>query len=156
MATRCSLEPLTPGAFGQFGQVFEAANCTEAPQDAAQLAHGRGGSEPRLLLLRVLPKPLPLVVRRLERHPYSSQSFIPLDGGSYLVIVASSRPDGMPDTSGVCAFVAARTQIVTLNPGTWHFEATAFGKDMRFAVIMWCESPKLDTQIVEIEEVAIG
>jgi ureidoglycolate lyase len=155
MTARYSIKRLSAAAFGRFGQVFETVNCTHSPQDAAQLAQGRGASEPRLLLLRVPPKPLPLVVRRLERHPHSSQVFIPLDTGRYVVIVAPSGPDGMPDTSGVCAFVALHTQIVTLNRGTWHFEATAFGADMRFGVLMWCESTKVDTQIVEIAEVVI-
>src|ERR1700736_6601395 len=144
MLTRCGVRPLSAAAFREFGEVFAIGNCTTVPQGVADLVQVRGHSKPNLLLLRVSPKPLPLVVTRLERHPYSSQSFIPLDSGRYLVIVAPSAFDGVPETNELRAFVADHTQIVTLKPGTWHFEATTLADDMRFAVIMWREAPNLD------------
>jgi ureidoglycolate lyase len=155
MVTRCRVRPLSAADFQEFGEVFAIGNCTNVPQGAADLVQVREGGKPNLLLLRVSPKPLPLVVNRLERHPYSSQSFIPLDGGRYLVIVAPSGAGGAPETNGLRAFIADHTQIVTLKPGTWHFEATTLADAMRFAVIMWCEHPNLDTEFAGISDIVI-
>jgi ureidoglycolate lyase len=146
---------LSAGDFQEFGEVFAVGNCTSVPQGAADLVQVRGESKPNLLLLSVSPKPLPLIVTRLERHPYSSQSFIPLESGRYLVIVAPSACGGAPQTHGLRAFIADHTQIVTLKPGTWHFEATTLADHMRFAVIMWCETPTRDTEFAGISGIVI-
>lgn len=54
-------------------------------------------------------------VRVLERHEYSSQSFLPLGGGSdrYLIIVALPGSDGKPDLHTLRAFVASSAQGFT-------------------------------------------
>ncbi|RKU49693.1 Ureidoglycolate lyase [Coniochaeta pulveracea] len=89
-------------------------------------------------------------VEILERHPYTTQTFIPLSsskrGARYLVIVAPSLPPspedehlpvpaaegdddartvglgrrGLPDLKGLKAFVATEGMAVTYGAGTWH------------------------------------
>lgn len=57
-------------------------------------------------------------VKVLERHEYTSQSFLPLSGGSdrYLVIVALPGQDGKPDLQTLRAFTAASNQGFTYAP----------------------------------------
>lgn len=57
-------------------------------------------------------------VRVLERHEFSSQSFIPLGGGSdrYLIIVALPGQDGKPDLRTLRAFTATSSQGFTYAP----------------------------------------
>ncbi|KAJ2891158.1 ureidoglycolate hydrolase [Zalerion maritima] len=85
-------------------------------------------------------------VKILERHPYTSQTFIPLSstpGTKYLIVVAPTLPQsdpanppvtvglpvpkgetlpgaGMPDLSRLQAFVSEGFQAVTYAAGTWH------------------------------------
>lgn len=63
----------------------------------------------------------------LERHPYSTQTFLPMgqpkDRDSYVVIVAKtdlSSPLRLPDPATVKAFVCKGNQSVTYGAGTWH------------------------------------
>ncbi|CAK7228383.1 hypothetical protein SBRCBS47491_006885 [Sporothrix bragantina] len=78
----------------------------------------------------------------LERHPYTTQTFVPLSTQSaadtrYLVIVApnlslAETPAGMattspPDVRGLRAFVARGDQAVTYGAATWHAPMAALG-----------------------------
>jgi ureidoglycolate lyase len=102
-------------------------------------------------------------VRILERHPFTSQTFIPLglSGASgadtrYLVIVAPSldadksfsrlpfpvngkdvlQKSGPPDLTRLRAFVASGTQAVTYAAGTWHAPMVVIGqKPVSFVVV---------------------
>lgn len=64
----------------------------------------------------------------LERHPFSTQTFLPMGQDlhkvSYLVIVAANDPHSgaqvLPDPSTVRAFVCKGNQSVTYGAGTWH------------------------------------
>ena len=102
---------------------------------------------PRQLEAGVEQEVFPVTV--LERHPFTSQTFVPLRADSqsrYLVVVAPSlspsakdqqlpvpslRPPemvanrelpgrGLPDLKGVRAFIATTDQAVTYGAGTWH------------------------------------
>ncbi|GAA6060242.1 hypothetical protein JCM10212_003482 [Sporobolomyces blumeae] len=69
-------------------------------------------------------------VRVLERHEFSSQSFVPMGGRGgggggarareYLVVVALPGKDGQPDLSTLRAFVASSAQGITYHANIWH------------------------------------
>lgn len=73
----------------------------------------------------------------LERHPFTTQTFVPLPGVAtgaqtrYLVIVAPTiggpGSGGLPDIRGLRAFVARGDQAVTYGVGTWHAPMAALG-----------------------------
>lgn len=63
----------------------------------------------------------------LERHPFSTQTFVPMGQDlyktSYLVIVATTdetSPNKLPDPSQIRAFICKGNQSVTYGMGTWH------------------------------------
>lgn len=59
----------------------------------------------------------------LERHPYSSQAFMPMGGinvPSYVVVVASALPDGSPDLASVQAVLVRGDQGISYAANTWH------------------------------------
>ncbi|KAI1416188.1 hypothetical protein F5Y13DRAFT_128697 [Hypoxylon sp. FL1857] len=112
----------------------------------------------------------------LERHPYTAQTFIPLGASSkshYLVIVAPSLPPteaagdlpvptgkdlpgrGLPDLSGLRAFVATGSQAVTYGAGTWHAPMAALGDAgtaIDFVVVQFAnDEPVEDCQEVALE-----
>ena len=164
------LEDLPPGAvLGNQGSALVYGNITNftnlysaAPSQVASRAAMRMFvCAPRALI------PVPdgsldgkLEVRILERHPYTSQTFIPLglaaaeaDETRYLVIVAPTLPPssedeslpvpsgenlpgrGLPDLRKIQAFVAKGSQAVTYGPGTWHAPMIVVGaKPISFVV----------------------
>ncbi|KAK6198929.1 Dal3 protein [Scheffersomyces amazonensis] len=61
----------------------------------------------------------------LERHPFSTQTFLPLgqkaQQASYLVIVTKSDPStSLPDPTELKAFICYGNQSITYGVGTWH------------------------------------
>ncbi|KAI1091339.1 ureidoglycolate hydrolase [Rostrohypoxylon terebratum] len=120
-------------------------------------------------------------VKILERHPFTTQTFVPLGASAetqYLVIVAPSRapdiPDknfpvpqgdglpgsGLPDLNGLRAFVATGAQAVTYGAGTWHAPMAALGpagSAIDFIVIQFAnDEPIEDCQEVSLRMVDQG
>lgn len=73
----------------------------------------------------------------LERHPFTTQTFIPMcrssDEQAYLIAVAPNAPDGMPDWNQTQAFVAKGAQGVTYSAGVWHAPMVTIGKETMLA-----------------------
>ncbi len=66
----------------------------------------------------------------MENHPLSSQTFVPLSGRPYLVVVA---PKGDFDPAAIRVFVARGG--VNFARGTWHHFNLALGAPSDFLVI---------------------
>lgn len=131
------VQPLTAEAFAPFGEVVPLDG--DARRVRAQGAFERLAEavEPRLwvaTLQRAVA--LPLVVTTLERHPLSAQTFIPLNGCAYLVVVCGADADGAPDPATLRAFEATPDQGVTYARGVWHHGLTALDAPARFVVCM--------------------
>ena len=102
-------EPLRAEAFAPFGDVLEAPPAPGRLFFGDGLANRRSGATPSLAVACVPPlASRPLVATRMERHEFSSQSFIALDVARWLVIVTPKAADGRPDTTRVRAFLAGR------------------------------------------------
>lgn len=132
--------PLTPEAFGPFGEVIEASARAEAMpinygwttrfNDLADISVGEDGRA-IVSLFRSLPLNPP-VLKIFERHPLGSQAFVPLQGRPYLVAVA---PAGEFDPAAVRVFEAAASQGVNYAPGVWHHFLLALEAQSDFLVI---------------------
>jgi len=67
------------------------------------------------------------VLKTLERHPFTSQAFIPMGrgdglsdaGDKYLVVVAHNGSDDRPDMKSLKAFLATSAQGISYNKGVW-------------------------------------
>ena len=134
--------PLTAAAFAPFGEVIETAGhaprlinegTSERFDDLTPVDVLADGGRPLISIFRATPRPLPFVVKGLERHPLSSQAFYPLDGLPYLVVVASAGDS--PWETRVRAFRAAGNQGVNYRRGTWHHALLALGKTCHFLVV---------------------
>jgi ureidoglycolate lyase len=79
----------------------------------------------------------PLKSELMERHEFSSQTFVPVDVTRWLIVVAPHAAKGGPDMAGARAFVATGKQGVTYKPNTWHHGLTTLDEPGRFAVFMW-------------------
>jgi ureidoglycolate lyase len=137
---------LTAEAFARFGDVIGATERggSEANQGtarrfdwAAQLDNTRAHARPNLAVFRAFPQPTPFAVRYLERHPYSSQTFLPMGCFAYLVVVANADADKGPDLSSLSAFVCASGQGVNYHRGVWHHPIIALDSVAQFAMLVW-------------------
>lgn len=140
-ALSLGIEPLCQAAFAAFGEVIEATPGTgpfAINGGTSQRFHGLANLEPgpggRLIvsIFRAQPRVMPFAVRMLERHPKSSQTFMPLSGHPFLVVVA---PPGPLDPDKIQAFLAQAGQGVNFAPGTWHHALLALQAVSDFLVI---------------------
>lgn len=136
-----TIRPLTREAFAPFGDVVEADPVTMRHINGGTteryhaLAHPEAlgeGAELIISLFRGQPRKLPYTVDMVERHPFGSQSFHPLDGRPWLVIVAEdegNRP-GAPHV-----FMATGKQGINYRANIWHHPLMALGKISDFLVV---------------------
>jgi len=82
----------------------------------------------------------------LERHPYSNQSFLPLDSGRWMVAVAPATAEGLPDLERLVAFVAGPADAVCIHKGVWHAPMTVFDRPADMAMLMWRTHAGDDTE----------
>jgi len=162
MPLRCS--PLTPGAYAPYGHVIMASPRGEPGTPANQGTARRfdhlaalddlrpGRAALNVSVFRCAPRPAgPLVVALLERHPASSQIFVPMNAARYLVVVALGEGD-RPDLSTLAAFVASGTQGVSYLPGVWHHPMIALDHEIDFACLAWEDGTPGDCEVVSYAE----
>ncbi len=142
--------PLTAEAFAPFGQVLAPPLEPGRQYFDEALASARPLARPSLSLSSRLPVPLPVRVAMLERHRFSSQTFVPLDVSRWLIVVASHAAGGGPDCGRARAFVADPGQGVTYAMDTWHHGSTVLDRPARFAVFMWRDGTPDDEEFVDV------
>jgi ureidoglycolate lyase len=144
---RIIAQPLSEAAFAPYGDVLEAPRDFGRTYFEKGLQSGRPKAWPSLSVAHVRPlAKLPLEAKVMERHEFSSQSFMPLDVGRWLAVVAPSGADGGPDPSGAVAFLVPPGQGVTYHMGTWHHPITVLDRPARFAVFMWRDGTTTDEE----------
>lgn len=148
-------ERVTADGFAPFGQVISAGVVEGKPANqgtalrsdfCAALVSARADARPNLAVFRSVAKQLPFEVRLLERHPCSTQAFLPMVCVRFLVIVAPALGDGGPDTEGVRAFVFGPGQGMNYNMGVWHHPIVALEGEAEFAMLAWEDGSALDCE----------
>jgi ureidoglycolate lyase len=154
-------EPLTPDAFAPFGDVLsadlgqaESANQGTAVRSnwAAALESRRAAAKPNLALFRADPQSLPFTVKLLERHPHSTQVFLPLMCSRYLGVVAPTLPSGEPDLSKLRAFLCEPGQGINYACGTWHHPMVALDTPADLAMLAWEDGSTGDCEVRPLSE----
>ena len=113
--------PLTAEAFAAYGQVLQGTGpVTERKEFASRMQNGRPHAKPNMTYMKVLPSTGRVLVRAVERHPFSNQTFVPLNGTQHLVAVCPSAPDGTPEVARLQVFVASGSQAVNYDANVWH------------------------------------
>lgn len=133
---------LTRQAFAAYGDVIEVASdvphftinqgFTERYNNLAEVDVLRNQGHAQISLFRSSPLPTPVEIKMLERHPLSSQAFMPLSNNPYLVVVAAA---GDLNTDDIQVFLAQANQGVNYRAGTWHHFCLALHEQSDFLVI---------------------
>jgi ureidoglycolate lyase len=134
--------PLTAQTFAPFGDVIESDarasrwindDTCRRFDDLAQVDVLEGGGRPLISIFEATPRPLPLRVLALERHPLSSQAFFPLEARRFLIVVAEEGP--LPIAQRVRAYLSGGAQGVNYRRNIWHHALIALDQVSRFLVV---------------------
>ncbi|KAG0324685.1 Allantoicase [Dissophora globulifera] len=77
-------------------------------------------------------------IKLLERHPYSSQMFMPMGGdgnGRYVVVTAENGEDDKPVLSTLQAFRCDSSVGINYKPNVWHHPMIVVEKPVQFMTI---------------------
>jgi ureidoglycolate lyase len=149
-------QPLSREAFAAFGDVIDIPDTAGRTYYDDALGNLRPGARASLsAILKAETAERPLRADLLERHEFSSQTFVPIDVARWLIVVAQHAATGGPDLAGVHAFLASGKQGVTYKPNTWHHGLTVLDRPGRFAVFMWLDGTKGDEEFVPVEPFTI-
>ena len=148
-------QAITADAFARYGDVVTSAGHegrsinagtslrVELPEPDILAHHGK----PSLSVFRARAVCLPFEVRELERHRFGSQTFLPLGGIPFVVVVALG--DVRPDAGTLAAFQVDGSSGVTFRRGVWHHPLLALA-DGDFVVIERC-GVEVDCEVVRLE-----
>ena len=140
--TRLPTALLTRAAFAPFGDVIESegrdhypinAGMAQRYHDLAEVDVMAGGGRPLISLLKAKPVALPLRLRLMERHPLSSQAFIPLSAVPFLIVVAPASRT--LDLARLKAFRSNGRQGINYRRGTWHHPLLALDSVSDFLIV---------------------
>ena len=131
-------QPLTKEAFAPYGDVIDMPTTAGRSYYDDALGNLRPTAQPSFSVALREPTPdRPLKSEMLERHEFSSQTFVPVDVGRWLIVVTPHAKAGGPDLAGLKAFIADGRHGVTYKANTWHHGLTTLDKPGSFAVFMW-------------------
>ena len=143
--------PLDPDAFAPFGHVAPAP----APGTLVEVGPSRNLRDmvpPCLRWAVGRPAMLPLRVTTMERHRFSSQSFIPMAAARWLILVAPHAASGGPDMARARAFLADGTRAITYAPDVWHHPLTVLDAGAAFAVLTFLDGSADDEEFVPVRD----
>ncbi|ENX41901.1 ureidoglycolate lyase [Acinetobacter sp. NIPH 2100] len=139
------IRPLTKESFVPFGDVIEKnrddmisinQGLTER-YHALSLAQvsGENVAVGMSIFHNLFATQIPFQIEMLERHPYGSQSFIPLQQQKFLIVVALPLDQRQPDEQQIYAFISNGQQGITYHQGVWHHPLITLEADSDFLVV---------------------
>jgi ureidoglycolate lyase len=133
-------EPLTKPAFAPFGDVIEMEGVTSFPinqgfaerfNDLADIDVSDDGGTVNVSIVVADPRPMPVILQVMERHPLGSQIFVPLQERDWLVAVCADPKD----VTSYRIFRASGRQGINYQKGAWHHPLLVFDRGSRFLVV---------------------
>jgi len=131
------IEPLTREAFAPFGEVIETAGTplhinqgfADRFDDLCKVDVIEGGVV-KVSIFEARPRPQPIKIDLMERHPLGSQAFYPLQNEDWLVLVCAHPLDA----NSFRCFRATGQQGVNYARNVWHFPLLVFAPS-RFIIV---------------------
>lgn len=143
MLNEIVVKPLDRGEFEPFGDVIEIDSTVEAISindgyatrydDLTTVDVLGSGGRPLINIFRCRPRPLPIAIHMMERHPQGSQAFISLENKKFIIVVAPSGKSVDPEN--LSAFITNGFQGVNYARGVWHFPLICLNEEQDFLVV---------------------
>lgn len=133
------IEPLTKQAFAPFGDVVEMDGAehflinqhfAERFNNLANVDVSDEGGSVNISIVTATPRPKPIAIKLMERHPLGSQIFFPLQDEEWLVLVCADPKV----ESSYRLFQATGQQGINYKKNAWHHPLLVL-KAGRFLVI---------------------
>lgn len=154
------VKPLNAVDFAPYGEVMPIARDPGRQYYEQALGNLRAQAQPSFSMVCRPAEDIGSTasISLLERHEFSSQSFIPLADVKWLIVVCPHAASGGPDYTKSEAFIADGNQGITYKPNTWHHGLTVLEGAGQFAVFMWRDGTSRDEEFVKIApfDVIIG
>ena len=133
-------EPLTRAAFAPFGDVVELDGAKHWPinqgfaerfDDLAKIDTSPEGGTTKVSIFEANPRPSPIAITLMERHPLGSQLFYPLQNRPWLIVVC----DDPAKPATFRCFAATGTQGVNYARNVWHHPLLVHDAASRFLIV---------------------
>jgi ureidoglycolate lyase len=135
-----AFEPLTKHAFAPFGDVIEMGQTTPLSinqgfalrfDDLANIDVSSEKGVAKVSLFEANPRPSPVAITIMERHPLGSQLFYPLQDRPWAIVVCTDPADA----TSFKAFHATGQQGINYARNVWHHPLLVFDEASRFVVV---------------------
>lgn len=140
---KLQVEHLTQDAFAPFGEVISIDTARDSYpinlgtttrfHDISRVDVADEGGAPIISIFRGTPRPKPIEIKMMERHPLGSQAFMPLSAQKFLIVVASGTDTPQPED--LRAFLSDGTQGVTYAKNVWHHPLLVLEEDSDFLIV---------------------
>lgn len=144
--------PLTEADFAPFGRLLHRPSAAGRVDYSDGLMNRRSDAMTCFRTSLTEPTALPLTTRTMERHRFSSQAFLPVDAGRYLVLVAPHHPGGGPDMAGARLFLADGETGISYDADVWHHPMTVLDRPAVFVTVMFLDGGPEDEEFVTLSE----
>lgn len=149
------IEPLTKAGFAPFGEVIEIDGAQHYPinQGFAERFNDLARVDAEAVNVSIVvakPRPKPIAIRLMERHPLGSQIFYPLQDRPWLVVVCGDPKDA----TSFRAFSATGRQGINYARNTWHHPLLVLDAASRFLVVDR-KGPGANLEEVRIDEIRL-
>ena len=135
------IKTITKENFINFGQLISTKdiqsqeinnNTTSSFFDLANIEIYGENLKPRINIFKAKKRIFPIEIDMLENHPFSSQTFIPLQHTKFIVVVAPISK--IPDLNSIEAFLIPPEEGINFKSKVWHFPLIAT-EDSNFLTI---------------------
>ncbi|HUQ37877.1 MAG TPA: ureidoglycolate lyase [Aestuariivirga sp.] len=130
------IQALTKAGFAPFGEVIEIDGAQHFPinQGFAERFNDLASVDAEAVNISIVvanPRPRPIAITLMERHPLGSQIFYPLQDRPWLVLVCGDPTD----RASFRAFSATGRQGINYARNAWHHPLLVLDADSRFLVV---------------------
>jgi len=146
------VKPISAEAFAEYGDLLEKPRSGTRQNFAAVVENRRSNARANLALVHCEPFAVGTLIGALERHPFSTQFFAPLDVDAYLVVVAKDTGQQQPNLATVSAFRVGAHQAISYHSGTWHAGMATLGKPGTFAMMVHEDGSAGDCKFIDLPQ----
>ena len=126
---KIKIEKINKKKFLSFGHLIQKNNCvkefninqgtTKRFHQISNLELNLEKGEPSISIFEGNPRPRPILIKIMEKHPLATQTFLPIQDFNWLTVVAIEN-NGLPDLSSLRCFSVNGSTGLTYNKNTWH------------------------------------